>query len=644
LSGFLMVTSASASRDQPETGSVASETVPTADEMLDADAIFADSGLRAARAGFGFPTDDDSMKRAVEDTLARVVSNDPIGAPLSDEELSLMTEFVATSDERDALTAYMRANSDTAAGWVFNQDVLHPKATLQVTQLFPAEKLHELQALVPEGMPYEIVTVEFSSDEILKFVGQLDNTIHHKSDELGLEAVFAELKLQPFSFLFSDDSQLITLLVPDTEEQSDEQLTEQLNARINGLQLPNLKVNQTDPDQEASGRTDSPGEAKGGIRIAIGAGSCTVNASAKQGNDYYILTAGHCDPGAGAVYHLQSGGPAGTPYGYTVAKANQDGTTTTWARDYLLSKLPPGARGLASSYVMVVGSTTGIPAYVQLLGTLASVESSSTYVCYEGASSLRSQILASNPSRTLCGWYAARTSFGRIQINVRVCQGDSGGTVRNGSVLYGIVSRLSADAIPGTNCAEAMSYTRIQSEMSAGAFSVVLGEADTSMLVSNVGGGDPQYDRCVSASNTGVANGTPYLQWGCIYLQPGSVEPHPAQSFRIEPVPGAGNSDTYRLVRMDGATKTCLSVDGGSAGGGYGDGALLLVWGCIGITHPLQSWRFAYQTQAVDGYFNMISVGSGKCISVPNTSTAHGVQLIIWGCISNHVAQKWRAQ
>ena len=25
-------------------------------------------------------------------------------------------------------------------------------------------------------------------------------------------------------------------------------------------------------------------------------------------------------------------------------------------------------------------------------------------------------------------------------------------------------------------------------------------------------------------------------------------------------------------------------------------------------------------------------------------STAHGVQLIIWGCISNHVAQKWRAQ
>ena len=178
--------------------------------------------------------------------------------------------------------------------------------------------------------------------------------------------------------------------------------------------------------------------------------------------------------------------------------------------------------------------------------------------------------------------------------------------MRNGTTLYGIVSRLSDMPIAGTNCADRMSYTRIQSEMSAVAVSVVLGASDTSMLSSTWAAAPASSTGVSSADGSGLANGTRYLQWGCIYLQGGMVSPHPGQSFRLEPVAGVGNTDTYRLVRMNGSTKTCVSLDGNSAGGGYGDGALLILWDCIGSNHPMQTWRLEYQTNSVNGYFNII--------------------------------------
>ncbi len=51
-----------------------------------------------------------------------------------------------------------------------------------------------------------------------------------------------------------------------------------------------------------------------------------------------------------------------------------------------------------------------------------------------------------------------------------------------------------------------------------------------------------------------------------------------------------------------------------------------------------------YDTTQIDGYFRVVSKGSGKCLSVPSSTTNLGAQMIIWGCSGNNPAQRWRSR
>ena len=94
--------------------------------------------------------------------------------------------------------------------------------------------------------------------------------------------------MSPFSLLFSDDSQIITLQMIRIIGKSDADLTDSIQQRIAGQRLPEIHIRQSTPEAPASGRHDSPGEAKGGIRVSVGAFACTATAAAPIGNEYYL--------------------------------------------------------------------------------------------------------------------------------------------------------------------------------------------------------------------------------------------------------------------------------------------------------------------------------------------------------------------
>jgi Trypsin len=604
---------------------------------IDASKVAADQELLHTRQAFGFPIDEARMRQAVDETLRRGPSPDPIGAPLTDNELDAVNRFNSTQGQRDRLTEIMRKHSDTTAAWVFNRDLTNPVATLQVTDRFPEAQIAELLSFVPSGFKAKVERVKFTTREVLGLAEQIDQDLRRKGESpSGIAQVAASLRLRPIKVAFSDEWQHVELVVDGRDEvRTDEVLTSLVAAERTDRDAPPITVRKGEEDVPVDGRTESPGQAKGGIRVSPS--SCTSTASAFIGIERYILTAGHC----GDTTLSHTSGAAGTTYGNTQFSANSDGTATTWAMDYEFVLLPPERRGLASNYAMAVSATTGAAWYQELTSHNVTLEGTSTYVCYEGSSQNRvtynSLVFGSVPFRTVCAWYNARDSFGRIEIIQKVCRGDSGGPVRNGGTLYGIVSRSSTGIVgtgTPTQCAKRMQYARIAPQLQAVGAGLV--PAQPAMFQN-------EYNKCVSANASGLGNFTTYLQWDCLYLPTGNTIPNPAQAFFLEPVVGSANSDTYRLVRYNGTTKTCASMDGNSPGSGYGDGALVIVWECIGTSHPLQNWRLQYATSAIDGRINVISEGSGRCLSVPSSDPANSLQFLVWGCISPppHVAQRW---
>ncbi len=620
----------------PQTSAVQSEPEPRSSIAPAVPEAASDPQLIETRAKFGFPTDAESMARAVRDTLKRSPDPDPIGAPLTNAELRAVQDYDNTGTARQDLTEFLANHHDTAASWLFNHDLDDPHATIQITSAFSAADLAQMKALIPAGWEYSIAVVEYPASEVAALAASVEGELRGHAGNGDVKSA-RDLGMSPLRAEFIDSDQFVTLIVRGSGEgRSDEELTALLAKARTIKSGPAIKVVRGDEEVSANGRLDSPGQAKGGIRVEV----CTLAGSAAIGVERYVFTAGHCTKTT--VIHSAVGGATngGTSYGPTQFSANSDGTSTAWALDYRFAKLSADKRGLASPHFMTVSSTTGGASYSKYTGTKTTLEAVGDYVCYEGASQLRVtySIFTTNHFRTLCGFVIdSHTTSGRVQVDVKVCKGDSGGPVRSGSILYGIVSRHT-NFIPGTgvDCGYYMSYARIQQQLTAIGATLV---TDHTGMLRN------EQDKCVSAAGSGLANGTPYIQYACLYLPPGYTTPHPAQSFFLEPI-GGGSSDRYRLIRMNGSTKTCLSLDGNSAGSGYANGALTIVYECLGSSHPLQNWLLRYApVTANDGRFNLLSEGANppiRCLSIPGNLTTD-VQLHIWDCYgSANSAQLWR--
>jgi hypothetical protein len=94
------------------------------------------------------------------------------------------------------------------------------------------------------------------------------------------------------------------------------------------------------------------------------------------------------------------------------------------------------------------------------------------------------------------------------------------------------------------------------------------------------------------------------------------------------PGSAAAEAGAQRWVTTMGESQDmCIGV----AGGKMVNGAKVILWQCSGAAD--QSWLPIPTNPYDPGYYQIQNwKNPSKCLSVPNNSTARGVQLIIWDC------------
>jgi trehalose utilization protein/ricin-type beta-trefoil lectin protein len=116
--------------------------------------------------------------------------------------------------------------------------------------------------------------------------------------------------------------------------------------------------------------------------------------------------------------------------------------------------------------------------------------------------------------------------------------------------------------------------------------------------------------KCVDARSAATANGTAIQQYTCNSTL--------AQQYRFAPTSGG-------FARIDNRGNPAQVIDVSNTS--TADNAALHLWAYGGGAN--QQWQPVAET---DGYFHFVSRLSGKCLTVPNGSTADGVQLVQLTC------------
>jgi hypothetical protein len=121
---------------------------------------------------------------------------------------------------------------------------------------------------------------------------------------------------------------------------------------------------------------------------------------------------------------------------------------------------------------------------------------------------------------------------------------------------------------------------------------------------------DKNSSKCVDASGAGTANGTAVQQSTCN----SSFE----QQYQFQ----ATDSCYYRVNNRNNSAQV-WDVSGISTA----DGALIHLWSYVGGLN--QQWM---PVSEGNGYYHFVARHDGKCLDVPNASTADGVQLQQYTC------------
>jgi hypothetical protein len=263
---------------------------------------------------------------------------------------------------------------------------------------------------------------------------------------------------------------------------------------------------------------------------------------------------------------------------------------------------------------------------------------------------------APNPTRNRsCGTAGGNTSdgFGTVTgLGNYACTGDSGGLIaaNNGATVYGGLhaaglsgNTLFDSAAGGFVCSSTATFGFSQRTVTSGAATgrtILVSPGPTSPAtlgtLRNAYTAPDGIQECVSASGSGTANGTTYVQWGCIPNQVG-------QAFGFQPAGAGYESNVYRLIRPNGVAPICLSVDR-NYNGGYGNWVPIIGWGCIPALDAAQLWAVEWNPpgSSTGGWFLLRSLWSNaQCIAVNGSSGfVQGSSLHLWDC-GDHPAEKW---
>ena len=129
---------------------------------------------------------------------------------------------------------------------------------------------------------------------------------------------------------------------------------------------------------------------------------------------------------------------------------------------------------------------------------------------------------------------------------------------------------------------------------------------------------------CVDVPGGAATSALQLIQWSC--------NAGANQSFGFTPVSGAAT--TYRIATL--TSGSCIDVAGGSSA----DNAVVMQYACHGGTNQ----QFRLQAVSVGGAsntFNLVSVGSGKCIAPAGDAAASGTALVQLPCTSA-ASRVWR--
>lgn len=579
--------------------------VPPSDSTVDkvVKEALADSSISDGRAQFGLEITDAAIAEAVIESMGRSDLVTPLGVPLTDRELQAADQWHRNVTLLSEFDNYARENGHAFASYESNRDIDNPMFFIQVTDAASVAQRDAAAALIPVSVPWEFRVVEFSTNEVLSAGVALQNSLRSGAPtEISSAAEAVGVAVLDVSL--SASSQVLDVAVDiDRQGRSNEALTAELKRLAPSVGGVPYALTQTGPEVTPDGRLDSPGQAKGGVRVGVSDGLCTSGGSITSTVGFYNVTAGHCynDNGPGPMTHQ------GATWGTVAAGRyrDQQGSLTVRALDYALALVSTG--GMISEYMMEVSDLTGQASYHTISSTNMVAETTSTIVCYGGASPHRPLIYSSSPFRTLCGWVTqAWSGSGRVKVSINVCSGDSGALVYAYNQAYGLVSRSEA-FIAGTNnlCASVMMYARMAAQLfDIGNGAVMVGRSFGNLTFAHSA-------QCLDAAYAGTSNPTTITQYPCHNQVP--------QRWRLVPTNG-GNSDTYYVIRNDGMY--CLDAPGVT------NGSIVNQWGChFGVN---QQWRIV---RTVPGHFSLRPMSAiGQCVDIGNSSTAPGALTTLWSC------------
>lgn len=467
----------------------AASATPSGGSERSADLTIGEDAIRE-RADLDLPIDEAILEEARLETLLRLKQQqeDGSGAILTDEESASFTrrqralegldaEFSSATDAERVVGFTVRRSLRQVAGELtFAPGTEQAEMSARVTAL-------SAKVGVPLSPRLGSLT-RAQSRSIKSELARLWNL--HEADPASTDSPFKQVAdrfgVTPLSIGFDEEKQEIVLTLDAGRPPGDSEVVAQdawqrlrrASSHIPAVNGFPVQIRLSTRPEVAAGRTNSPGQVKGGLAVT----GCTsaFNVRDTATGDRFMVTAGHCiDNGGGGGVGLN--GPMthdGRVVGngaWCVLPITPGACGTVANTDVGLVRLAPGA--LASEYTMSSLDTPvpyGTPYQTPLTTFSTSLGSpSSVWYCLEGASSLRPAAFYNVPYATTCGW-GASTSTGYGHAVIRGCLGDSGALIRSGLSVRGVLYSIEGVSLfesPYGGCRSEINFTFAQRLMAA---------------------------------------------------------------------------------------------------------------------------------------------------------------------------------
>ena len=619
---------------------------------------------RGQRKSFGLSNDPLITAEAERATSIRLHSGvDKVGVPLTDAEFAQFEVWKRLVDDR-SMDRAMADNQNGAAEKRVSLNLAQPQVELWIAAAAPRRA--EILATVPSGLDAVVRDAAFSGEELEALRRRVAEQLMVRQNLKRVDgttlsgdtALLDSLRSQGIDArgVHRNTPQTVTISV-DSVPGRDAPTLKRLGAnavaraRTSGLlsAAEALMIDIDDlgaPMLARAERENDPGQLKAGLSIGWPSGThpdgrpyipgpCTSAFTISWLGSLWLTTAAHC--GLSNSYVTSGTTYSDVPFwtdsrsqvnhnGWVLGTQRYFAFNTSMGRDVSLVQLSPRA---AASDLYTLNPAVDTTYHY---GLTNHPPYGSTWVCVEGASSLRTHPLVNGQNRDRCGASPVNTfnSFRTATIQW-ICSGDSGGLVHYADEALGIVYAIAAPTItgyPNPECAETLYYTTVASVLATFPGSSILVQGTFNYQTTNPAKLEPQSSpgSCIHRH----ANGdTGQPQGGWLQQIPSSYFPWIAcnsseQNWYFDPNNGFTSGQVWSLRST---SNTCMTVPGGNAS----NSVVLTQENCNGSTPQL--W-FAETYPGMGGQVLFRSmVDTNKCASVRdpyNGSDPHWIH--VWDC------------